>query len=79
MKKRSIETLSDRQVVTYAIGEVITFVLLRLIFLALIVAAAWWAWGKFDEWRATQSACSSQPRASERELICLKILPKETI
>jgi hypothetical protein len=46
MKKPTIVTLSDRQVVKYALGEVVTFILLRLLALALLAAAAWWLWGQ---------------------------------
>ena len=46
MKKPTIVTLSDREVVRYAIGEIVGFVLLRLAFLALLGAGAWWVWGR---------------------------------
>jgi hypothetical protein len=48
MKKPVIETLSDRQVVKYAIGEILTFLLLRLLALALLAAAAWWLWKRLQ-------------------------------
>ncbi len=44
MKKPTIVTLTDRQVVKYALGEVVTFILLRLLALALFIAASWWLW-----------------------------------
>lgn len=50
MKKRTIVTLTDRQVVRYALGEILTFLLLRLLVLAALAAAAWWAWGKIEPW-----------------------------
>jgi hypothetical protein len=50
MKKRTIVTLTDRQVVKYAIGEAVTFLLIRLALLALLAAAAWWAWGRIEPW-----------------------------
>lgn len=50
MKKRAIVTLTDRQVVKYAIGEAVMFVLVRLIALALLAAAAWWLWGRIESW-----------------------------
>lgn len=50
MKKRSIVTLTDRQVVKFAIGEAVTFVLIRLIALALLAGAAWWIWSRIEPW-----------------------------
>lgn len=56
MKKRAIVTLTDRQVVKYAVGEAVTFVLVRLIVLALLAAAAWWIWGRIELWWRQLSA-----------------------
>lgn len=50
MKKPTIVTLTDRQVVKYALGEVVTFILLRLLALALLAAGAWWLWDQFKPW-----------------------------
>lgn len=50
MKKRTIVTLTDRQVVKLAIGEALTFLLIRLIALALLAAAAWWLWSRIEPW-----------------------------
>jgi hypothetical protein len=50
MKKPAIVTLSDRQVVKYALGEVVTFILLRLLALALLAAGGWWLWGQLKPW-----------------------------
>ncbi|HRJ20360.1 MAG TPA: hypothetical protein PLF84_15030 [Bryobacteraceae bacterium] len=50
MKKPTIVTLTDRQVVKYALGEVVTFILLRLLTFALLAAAAWWLWTQIKPW-----------------------------
>lgn len=50
VKNRTIVSLSDREVVKYAIGEIVTFLLLRLLLLAALGAAAWWAWKRVEPW-----------------------------
>lgn len=56
MKKRAIVTLTDRQVVKYALGEILTFFLIRLAALALLAGAAWWAWSQIASWWLRLSA-----------------------
>lgn len=50
MKRRTIVTPTDRQVVKLAMGEVLTFLLIRLIALGLLAAAAWWIWSRIEPW-----------------------------
>jgi hypothetical protein len=50
MRKLTVVTLTDREVVKYAVGEVLAFLTVRLVALALLAWALWWAWGRIEPW-----------------------------